>query len=97
MKNLILDFKRYKDFNNIFDIFILYNSSRAFQAVCLYRLSNFFYRNKLKKISILIKNKSIKNTSCEIGESTKIGGGLRISHPTGIVISGGAEIGEKML
>lgn len=95
-RNLRYDFIRYKQLRRKLDIILLYNSSRAFQAVCLYRLSNFFYQKGYKKIAIMIKNKSIKNNGCEIGESTKIGRGLRISNPVGIVISGGAIIGENL-
>lgn len=51
----------------------------------------------MKKIAVILKNYSIKKTGCEIGESIKIGKGLRISHPVGIVISGGATIGENLI
>lgn len=97
MNKLIYDFERYKKYRGRLDIVLLYISSKAFQAVCLYRLSNFLYKKGFIRASILIKNKSIKDTGCEIGENVQIGKGLRIAHPVGIVISGGAKIGENAI
>lgn len=97
MHKLIYDFKKYKNYKSYKDIILLYISSKAFQAVCLFRLSNFLYKKGMTKLSVLIKNKSIKKTGCEIGENAEIGKGLRISHPVGIVISGGAKIGENVI
>lgn len=96
MKILIDDFKRYKSYRKLIDIYMLYLSSKAFQAVLLFRISSFFYKNKMNKLAILLKNKSIRKTGCEIGESTKIDYGLKIAHPVGIVISGGATIGKNV-
>lgn len=97
MKILIDDFKKYKKYKNYIDVILLYFSSRAFQAVVLYRISNYLYKNGMKKLSIIIKNKSIKLTGCEIGESTEIGKGFKIAHSVGIVISGNSKIGENVI
>ena len=60
-----------------------YIGSRGLQAVILFRISS------------LIRNKCIKKTGADIGPSAKIGKGLSIGHPVGVVITGNAEIGDN--
>lgn len=55
MKNLINDYKRYKKYKRLIDIITLYLSSKSFQAVCLYRISNYMYIKKNEKNSCNFK------------------------------------------
>lgn len=72
-----------------------YIGSRGLQAVILFRISSYFYTKGHAHIADLIRNKCIKNTGADIGPSAKIGKGLSIGHPVGVVITGNAEIGDN--
>lgn len=90
------DFKRIKSDFTLLKLIKTYYSTLGFRAVCLFRFSNFLYNRGLKFIAILIKNYAFKRLSCEIGEGAKIGFGLKIGHPSGIVISSLAELGNNV-
>lgn len=72
-----------------------YIGSRGLQAVILFRISSYFYNKGNVHIADLIRNKCIKKTGADIGPSAKIGKGLSIGHPVGVVITGNAEIGDN--
>lgn len=66
----------------------------GFQAVLLYRLSHWLHTKKLDLLAWIVSRFSISFTGAEIEYNAKIGPGLFIAHPVGIVIGRGAEIGS---
>lgn len=78
-----------------YQICIKYIMSKGVQAVILFRISSYMYKNKHPQIAKLIRNYSIKKTGADIGESALIGSGLSIGHSVGIVIGGGLNL-EKI-
>ena len=85
-----------QDFPNMsgYQIFIKYIMSKGLQAVVLFRISSYLYQHNHRQIAKLVKNYSLKRTGADIAESAKIGAGLSIGHPVGIVV-GGVELGTN--
>ena len=79
-----------QDFPNMngYKIFIKYMMSKGLQAVVLFRISSYLYQHNHRQIAKLVKNYSLKRTGADIAESAKIGAGLSIGHPVGIVVGG---------
>lgn len=77
---------------NVFEIFFLYS---GFHALIYYRISNFFYRNKLFFIARFISQLGRFFTGIEIHPGATIGRGLFIDHGSGVVIGETAEIGDE--
>ncbi|MCX0339644.1 serine O-acetyltransferase [Acinetobacter radioresistens] len=69
--------------------------STGFQLVCLYRLSFFLRKKNIKLFSVILDKFIFFLYNCEIRSTAKIGPGLLIRHPIGIIIGGKAEIGEN--
>ena len=67
----------------------------GFHALIYYRISNFFYRNKLFFIARLISQLGRFFTGIEIHPGATIGRGLFIDHGSGVVIGETAEIGDN--
>lgn len=80
---------------NLINYLLLCLSSKGVAAVKDYRLSHYLWVKGMPMLAKVIKNRNIKKHGCDIGFSTKIGPGFAIGHPVGVVISGGAEIGEN--
>ena len=68
----------------------------GFQAVLLYRVSNFFYKNGLGHLAWLTARINQALTSAEIEYNADIAPGLFIAHPAGIVIGRGSKVGRKV-
>ncbi len=66
----------------------------GFQAVLLYRLSHWLHTKNLGLLAWMTARLSISFTGAEIEYNAKIGPGLFIAHPVGIVIGRGTEIGS---
>ena len=49
-----------------------------------------------KRAANMIRNRISIRHACDISESAQIGAGLRLPHPVGIVIGGGAQIGNDV-
>jgi len=90
------DIFRLRSSYRLSNIVTLWFSSRGFQAICLFRCSNYLYNKGFIKFSIIFKNISIAKTGCEIGEGAIIGTGIKIGHPVGIVVSGKCSIGNNV-
>ncbi len=65
-------------------------------VVILFRLANKSYRLKIPFLPKLLQLFIFLISSCEISYKATIGRNLRLPHPTGIVIAGGAIIGENV-
>jgi serine O-acetyltransferase len=66
-----------------------------FQAVLLYRLSHFLHQCGLTYAAWALSRFNLAFTGAEIEFNAKIGEGLFISHPCGIVIGRGTVIGSR--
>lgn len=69
---------------------------RSVRAVILFRISSFFYNNKLKVIGQLFWSLNLMLHSLEISPKAKIGKKFVIAHTPGIVIGGGTIIGNNV-
>ena len=89
---------RYDSELTIHLIFRLLVHSPGFSAVILIRLMQSIQEIRVPIIKLLatyrIRKRLISNFGLDIGPDTKIGPGLKIDHPVGIVIGGGVIIGE---
>lgn len=66
----------------------------GFQAVLLYRLSHWLYSTKLTYAAWFLTRLNIMVTGAEIEFNARIGPGMFIAHPVGIVIGRGTVIGS---
>lgn len=66
----------------------------GFRATIYYRLSHWCSQNGYTLAATILKNRNIRATGADISPEAIIGPGLRISHPTGIVIGRGSRIGR---
>ena len=74
------------------EVILLY---AGFHAIVWHRISNFFWRHKLKLIARLTSQLGRFFTGVEIHPAAKIGSGLLIDHGMGVVIGETAEIGNN--
>lgn len=72
-------------------IALLGNSGQ--KVVLLYRLSKYFDDNKMSRLSMFLLRRLEKTYGVYISPNATIGVGLKLPHPTGIVIGSGVEIG----
>lgn len=66
----------------------------GFQAALLYRLSHWLHQKKLTCLAWFVARLMVTLTGAEIEFNARIGPGLLIAHPVGLVIGRGAVIGE---
>jgi len=69
--------------------------SVGFRAVVLYRLQDFLYRHRFLTLSYSVHQLNISYSGLDILPGAKIGQGLRIEHPVGVVIGAGVQIGRN--
>lgn len=69
----------------------------GFQAVLLYRIAHFFYKNGCIFPAWFITRINQFLTSAEIEFNAEVGEGLLIAHPSGIVIGRGSVIGNNCI
>lgn len=70
--------------------------SPSLRAVFWFRLSNYFYINKVNFLSKIYYLKNIRFFGVDIHPSTSIEGGLFLPHPNSIVISGWSKLGSNI-
>lgn len=68
--------------------------SHGFLAVFLMRVQTFLYRHRLLILAYVVYRINLILTGLDALPGCRIGGGLRIEHPVGIVIGAGAVIGS---
>lgn len=68
----------------------------GFQAVFLYRLSHFFFAIKWTYVAWIVSRFNQFFTGAEIEFNARIGPGMFIAHPCGIVIGRGTRIGSDV-
>lgn len=68
--------------------------SHGFLAVFLVRVQTFLYAHRLLTLAYMVYRSNLILTGLDALPGCKIGGGLRIEHPVGIVIGAGAIIGS---
>src|SRR5471032_2390774 len=69
--------------------------STGFRAVVYYRLAHTLLLHGVPVLPSLIQAHSIRSTGADISPASKIGFGLLLPHPVGIVIGGGVVVGEN--
>lgn len=96
---IISDFKRYEKTNNKIKLCLLFIDNiifnTAFQAILLYRCSNFFYKIRIPIIHRLLNSIQRVITGSDISYSAEIGKGLMIVHGMGVIIGANAKVGEN--
>lgn len=95
MKNFTEDiraFAREDGFSNKFKLFV---TSPGLSAVFLIRVEQSLYKNRMLVLSYFVYRINLLIHGIDVLPGAKIGKGLRIDHPFGIVIGGGVEIGEN--
>jgi serine O-acetyltransferase len=65
----------------------------GFRAVLLYRFSHWFHRKEWNYPAWWLTRCNVRSTGAEIEYNARIGPGLMIAHPVGIVIGRGTRIG----
>ncbi|MGJ7035743.1 serine O-acetyltransferase EpsC [Anoxybacillus eryuanensis] len=80
---------------NFFRVLKLLIMEVSIQSIFLYRLQDFFTDKKIYFLAKLIRNINIYFTGAEFCIGAKIGPGLIIRHPNGIVIGSGTVIGNN--
>jgi serine O-acetyltransferase len=70
-------------------------TSIGFTTVILIRLQSFFYTHKMIFLAYLLHHWNLFTTGADVLPGCKIGAGLRIEHPVGIVIGAGVVIGQN--
>lgn len=74
---------------------LLFNN--GFQAVVLYRLARWFRRHGIPILGPLVARLNLFLTGADLHPGAEIGPGLLIAHGHGLVIGGGAKVGEDAL
>ncbi len=69
----------------------------GYQAVLLHRLAHWFKRRKIPVLPPLIARWNLLLTGADLAPAAEIGPGLRLPHPTGVVIGAYARIGRNAL
>ena len=79
---------------NTFEILLTYS---GVHAIMFYRISHWFYKQKLFTVARMISQTARFITGIEIHPGAKIGKGLFIDHGMGVVIGETTEIGDNCL
>jgi len=66
-------------------------------AVILFRLSEFFYNNRLAPLGLLASKVNAILNAIVIGRGAKMGEGLVIQHPVAVVINGNVKTGKNLV
>ena len=82
----------YSKWKVLFESFLF---KAGFQAVFLYRVSHWFFQHGWTYLAWLAARINLTLTGAEIEFNAKIGPGLFIAHPVGIVIGRGVVIGSQ--
>lgn len=80
---------------NIFNVIKLYFINPGIKCVILFRIQDYFTRKKLRILANYFRNKNLKLTGAEFCIGSRIGEGLIVRHPNGVVIGVGANIGKN--
>lgn len=98
MKILIEDMKLIlnKDKITFVQIAKSYFIDTGIKAVILYRLANYFQRIGRYNIAKVISNHNMRVTGATISPNSKIGTGLKLPHPNGVVIGKDVELGYNV-
>ena len=96
MKNLRRDFSRYKSDYTFVRALKLYAFHPGFRTVCEFRVLAHLYSTHRFRLSNLYRIRILRKYGADFVPGATIGTGLRIEHPSGIVIGRGAVIGDDV-
>jgi serine O-acetyltransferase len=94
-KILKVDFERLADRKGMLGFLKYYLFHRGFKAVVYFRIANWLYKKKIRIMPDLIVAHSLSKTGADIPYTVKIGPGLALLHPVGVVIGARCIIGEN--
>jgi serine O-acetyltransferase len=92
--NLRRDFSRYKTDYTFVNALKLFTFHPGFRTVCEYRVLAHLYSKGRYRLSNLYRIRILRKYGADFVPGVTIGMGLRIEHPSGIVIGRGAVIGD---
>jgi serine O-acetyltransferase len=92
---ILKDLRRYSEINSFRSNLKTIIISFGFLAVVIFRIQSYFFKKGLILLSYLIHHVNCIVTGADILPGCTIGPGLRIDHPTGIVIGAGVKIGDN--
>jgi serine O-acetyltransferase len=72
-----------------------YFSNRGFRAVVYYRVARYLTLKRIRYVPALIKARCLSITGAEIACEARIGLGLLITHPVGVVVGSRVIIGDN--
>lgn len=71
--------------------------SPGLTAVMIFRLQDFFYTKKMLPLAYFVHRINLTLHGIDILPGARIGGGLRIDHPSGVVIGAGVIVGADCI
>lgn len=74
---------------------VYYQRNLGLRAVLRYRVANFLYRRGLRNVAWYLSARTTSLTGADIAPDARIGGGLKLPHPNGVVIGHGCDIGKN--
>lgn len=94
MNNIKADWARLRH-NRFYDAGIQLIGNNGYHAVILYRVASWFHRRRIPLVPYVFTSLALCFTGAEIFPQARIGGGLVLKHPGGVVIGSGAIIGRN--
>lgn len=93
--NVYQDYLRVRKSHGLLSPIVTLISCVGLSAVLLYRIEDFFFRQKLLLISYIFHRLNLVIHGIDILPGARIGSGFRIEHPVGIVIGAKVVIGRN--
>jgi serine O-acetyltransferase len=93
-ESLRRDFSRYKTGYTLINALKLFVFHPGFRTVCEYRILAHLYSTRRFRLSSLYRIRILKRYGADFVPGVTIGMGLRIEHPSGIVVGRGVVIGD---
>ena len=96
-KTINRDFRSFARSNSRFWRIRVIFLSPGLSAVLLFRIQDYLFKAKMLPLAYLIHRLNLILHGIDILPGAKVGSGLRIDHPVGIVIGAGSRIGENCI
>jgi serine O-acetyltransferase len=98
MNHLKHDYVQYRGVNpTIRNLLVYFFLNPGFRAVVLFRIQDFWSRKSKPRTAVVVANINQTWTGAEFTPGCRIGQGLVVRHPAGIVIGGSVVIGENLV
>lgn len=90
------DIDAYLNKRNFRGLVLVVLFSSGFKSVLTFRIQEALYKRGFLSLSYLIHDYNLTRYGIDLMPGCKIGGGLRIEHPVGVVVGAGAIIGQNV-